>query len=69
VRSPPNFIVGAALHGVFLTQLGIPEVLVAGVGPDGAAVSLAAVGVVELEGDFAGSLAFEDARVPIGGSQ
>lgn len=59
---PPNLVVGAALDLKFMPKLAISEVLVARVGPDGATVSLAAFGVVELEGDLAGMFAFANAR-------
>jgi len=68
VGPPIDLVVGTTLYLKLLTQLAIFEVPVAGVGPDDGAESLAAVGVVELEGDFAGLLAFLDARGKGGGS-
>ena len=65
---PPNLVVGTTFCCKLPTKLAISEVPVAGVGPDGAAVSLAAFGVVELKGDLAGMLAFADARGKTGGS-
>ena len=66
--SPPNFIFCTTLRFKLFAKLAISEVLVAGVGPDGATVSVAAFGVVELKGDLAGMLAFADARGKTGGS-
>ena len=66
--SPPNFIFGTTLGLKLVMKLAISEVLVASVVPDGAAVSMAAFGVVELEGDLTSMLAFADARGKTGGS-
>ena len=65
---PPNLIFGTTLRFKLLAKLAISEVLVAGVGPDGATVSVAAFGVVELEGDLTSMLAFADARGKTDGS-